>query len=147
MSKQLSMTPSAIKQRRFREKHGPSKRKEYHARYDAKRQYQSSRRWTVIVSVCKLKNKRQAARNLLNLTKEQFLAWADLESNKTCAYCGTTDLGKGHGVDRLDSSKPYELDNIVACCKLCNQAKNKLTLEEFINHIKKIHDYIQRKTK
>lgn len=51
---------------------------------------------------------------------------------KPCHYCGTekTNHYKSkhnyckeffyNGVDRLDSTKPYEKGNVVACCKYCN---------------------------
>lgn len=44
-----------------------------------------------------------------------------------------------NGLDRIDSSKPHTEDNIVPCCKFCNQAKNDMTTEEFKNWIKRIY--------
>jgi hypothetical protein len=45
-----------------------------------------------------------------------------------------------NGLDRIDSNKPHTEDNIVPCCKLCNQAKNDLTTAEFKNLIKNIYE-------
>lgn len=45
------------------------------------------------------------------------------------------------GLDRVDSSKGYALNNVVPCCKLCNQAKNDLTVKEFKNFIRKLYGY------
>jgi len=55
-------------------------------------------------------------------------------SSEPCYYCSNqfcSPVKTGVGLDRLDSSKGYELDNVVACGKLCNQLKmDILTPEE-----------------
>jgi hypothetical protein len=38
---------------------------------------------------------------------------------------------KSNGIDRIDNSRHYTADNIVACCSRCNEAKMDLTLEQF----------------
>lgn len=38
---------------------------------------------------------------------------------------------KTNGIDRINSAKGYSLDNVVPCCKICNQAKNDMTSEQF----------------
>lgn len=43
-----------------------------------------------------------------------------------------------NGLDRIDSSKKHDFDNVVPCCYYCNFAKNDLSYEEFLNNIKKI---------
>ena len=43
-----------------------------------------------------------------------------------------------NGLDRIDSSKPHNLDNIVPCCIKCNQSKMDRTYREFFIHIKKM---------
>lgn len=66
--------------------------------------------------------------------------------NKPCNYCGVTHseyLFRGHilecnGVDRVDSEKGYFKGNIVPCCKICNKAKNDLSLEEWNNWLDRI---------
>jgi hypothetical protein len=40
-----------------------------------------------------------------------------------CAYCGKI-VETGHGLDRVDSSKGYELNNVVPCCGACNRHKS-----------------------
>lgn len=45
-----------------------------------------------------------------------------------------------NGLDRIDSNKPHLEDNIVPCCKFCNQAKNNMTVEEFKNWIKQVYN-------
>ena len=58
---------------------------------------------------------------------------SEAEFNETalrpCHYCGAPPVS---GVDRLDSSMGYTRSNTVACCSLCNRAKNVYSKEEFI---------------
>lgn len=44
-----------------------------------------------------------------------------------------------NGLDRVDSTKPHLEDNVVPCCKFCNQAKNNMTVKEFKNWIKRVY--------
>lgn len=46
-----------------------------------------------------------------------------------CYYCGSSER---LGLDRVDSSMGYTLDNIVASCRRCNVAKSDQTKEDFI---------------
>lgn len=48
---------------------------------------------------------------------------------------------KTNGIDRIDSSKGYTLDNCVPCCKVCNEMKMARTEEEFLAQITKIYKY------
>lgn len=50
-----------------------------------------------------------------------------------------------NGVDRVDSSKSYQIDNCVPCCKTCNMSKAQMSVDEFKNHITKIYNYICKK--
>jgi len=52
-----------------------------------------------------------------------------------CRYCGET----GYGIDRIDSSLGYLINNCASCCKNCNYMKLNLTNEDFLTHIKKIY--------
>jgi len=47
---------------------------------------------------------------------------------------------KTNGIDRLDSSICYKMNNVVPCCRTCNFAKNDLTTKEFLAWIKKIYE-------
>jgi len=43
-----------------------------------------------------------------------------------CAYCATEchfENGECFGIDRIDSSRNYDADNVVLCCRLCNWMK------------------------
>lgn len=83
-----------------------------------------------------------------NLTEEQF---ANL-INKNCFYCGElpskrqsvsykTDYELVNGIDRIDSTKGYTIDNCVPCCSKCNLMKNNLKKEDFLQHISKIYNF------
>ena len=63
-----------------------------------------------------------------------------------CFYCGCLPFQKSfqhntterdwslfvhQGLDRVDSSKGYTLENVVPCCKHCNTAKMQMSVEEF----------------
>lgn len=75
-------------------------------------------------------------RNLFfDLTEQQM---CDL-LNGTCSYCGCKHC---NGIDRVDSSKGYTIDNVVPCCAICNRMKNNYPLEMFVNHINKIYKYL-----
>ena len=73
------------------------------------------------------------ARNLpFKITLEQFLDYW----NNTCYFCG--DIIEGIGLDRLDNTKGYVKNNIVACCSTCNMMKKCQQEKEFISNCKKI---------
>jgi hypothetical protein len=44
-----------------------------------------------------------------------------------------------NGIDRIDSSLGYTLDNCIPCCTSCNYAKHQLTQQEFFEKIRKIY--------
>ena len=48
-----------------------------------------------------------------------------------CHYCGITDK---IGIDRVDNSKGYTIENAVPCCSPCNKMKGTMLVEEFKNH-------------
>lgn len=86
----------------------------------------------------------------LKLTKEQV----DSLINQNCVYCGASPRERyvmvshyavktiANGIDRVDNSKPYTLDNCVPCCKTCNLMKHKLTVETFKEQIRKVYNHI-----
>ena len=73
-----------------------------------------------------------------DLTNDEFKAIA----SENCFYCGASPEYRtppkewqsgGHwsGVDRIDNSLGYSIDNCVPCCRQCNWAKRDMTQEEF----------------
>lgn len=43
------------------------------------------------------------------------------------------------GIDRVDNSKGYKLENVVPCCKHCNSFKSDRGVNEFLEHVKEIY--------
>ena len=80
----------------------------------------------------------------LNISKNDFIKWYDNQKKK-CIYCGLTkeQLNRSTdkvicgydnlSIDRKDSNRGYELDNIVLACMRCNIIKsNFFTYEEML---------------
>ena len=55
-----------------------------------------------------------------------------------CYYCGSKVQSTGSGLDRIDSTKDYTINNVVTCCHTCNWMKRSMSVTDFLNHIKKI---------
>jgi len=71
-----------------------------------------------------------------------------------CYYCGIEPLHEYNvykaknsgtflynGVDRIDSSKGYTIDNTVTCCWMCNRAKGENSVKEFMDWSKRLYLY------
>jgi len=104
-------------------------------------------------------------RNLeYNLTTEQFMSLVCL----SCHWCGqepapynvymkhdgtfrpTNSVTIGwarqqtvfvNGIDRIDSSVGYTIENCVPCCSMCNLMKLDYSPEQFLNQVKKIAEH------
>jgi len=102
-------------------------------------------------------------RNCEPLSKSTWLTVVE----KPCVYCGdidkrnvatTNDYKKYsgpnltdeerlmceksiNGVDRVDSSKGYTVDNSVSCCARCNWMKSNQSVSDFVNKAEQIHTY------
>lgn len=72
------------------------------------------------------------------LTLEEFLSFW----KKPCDYCGGDIVTIG--LDRINPSLPYQIDNVGPCCFSCNRMKSDLTSVDFSNHIKKIHTHLNK---
>lgn len=89
------------------------------------------------------------------LTKEQFKSLTE----SPCEYCGdgpksickssTEKTGAllYNGVDRVDNTLGYTLENCVACCKVCNWMKRVQTQEEFYISCCKVAKYFENHKK
>ena len=89
-----------------------------------------------------------------SLTLDEFIKLID----SPCFYCGLAPSNKikgrlyknekefvndnhfflYNGIDRKNNTLGYTQTNSVSCCKLCNQAKNSLSIKEFYDHIQLI---------
>lgn len=84
--------------------------------------------------------------NDFNLTLDEFKKFC----SSNCFYCGNEPNGKmqtgrdkRNGIDRINNSIGYQLDNCVSCCWTCNRMKGKMTHQDFIEHIRKIFNHNQ----
>lgn len=96
-----------------------NKRKEYYKDYRKANKF----------NIYKLNAKQRNIEFLLTI--EEF----ELIASNNCYYCNSND---DIGIDRINSNKPYIIDNCVACCSMCNRMKNTYSQEEFINKCKLI---------
>jgi len=89
-----------------------------------------------------------------SLTKETFksLIFSD------CHYCGQEpnkcrlDRAKrkreydasflSNGIDRIDSSIGYLVENCLPCCEDCNKAKRNLSYNQFLDLVKRINNHL-----
>lgn len=94
---------------------------------------------------------------IFELTRDQVSSLI----NSNCVYCGK---GKNNpvknvhrleesrlfnGIDRVDNTKGYSINNCVPCCKNCNLAKYTRTQEEFlewVDTIAKFRGYIKKES-
>jgi hypothetical protein len=65
-----------------------------------------------------------------DLSLEQY---SNLLAPGTCFYCSGALNETSIGLDRVNNSKGYSIENVVACCKECNRIKGpSLTCSEMI---------------
>ena len=76
------------------------------------------------------------------LSREQVVAII----SSACRYCGSQPANvKQHkntisplrysGIDRIDNAAGYTEGNVVPCCRVCNRAKETLTVAEFADWV------------
>ena len=61
--------------------------------------------------------------------------------NDECFYCRFPGIDYPNGIDRLDSSDGYNMDNCVSCCETCNMSKGQLSPLLFLDRIEHILYY------
>lgn len=103
-----------------------------------KRRYSSDRPWW-LVKYTRIKNGANKRNLQFILTPEEY---RDMFYLKNCYYCGVDDCD---GIDRINSSMGYIPNNMVTCCYNCNVMKMDMGHDEFIIHIKKIIDNMNKK--
>lgn len=105
------------------------------------------------------KNYKRAAKKRdyeFTLTKPEFI---DLIQND-CHYCGgkpsmtwhgtkrtivNLDGFRYNGVDRVDNTDGYIIGNVVSCCKICNNSKNTLTVDEWLEWVTRVYEFQKNK--
>lgn len=100
------------------------------------------------ILITSYKNNAKKKNLSFSLTKQQM----EELFKGNCYYCGCkpSQVKKAkntygefvyNGIDRLDSSKGYEKDNVVSCCSTCNYLKSDYSEKEFLQIIKRIATY------
>lgn len=66
-----------------------------------------------------------------------------------CQYCGSKPLQlskarngnlRYNGLDRVDNSRGYEVDNVVPCCSICNTAKSNMSKADFFAWVTSVYN-------
>lgn len=94
------------------------------------------------------KHNAESAGRVWQLTEEMF----DALTSGPCHYCGSAPTNKHvlhtgfgefvyNGIDRKDSARGYEIDNVVSCCKVCQKAKSNMPYEKFIAFLRQAGEY------
>lgn len=74
-------------------------------------------------------------------------------TQRDCVYCGNHPSNQAkpyrglwvyNGADRVDNTRGYLMDNVVACCWVCNRMKREMSVDQFISHVKKIVEWSER---
>lgn len=84
------------------------------------------------------------------LTKDEFVKM----SQNMCHYCGSvpSNCRDAHayngsfaynGIDRIDNSLGYTVENCVPCCKQCNMGKKTMGLDEFTSWVYRIYTHME----
>lgn len=83
-------------------------------------------------------------------------------SQLNCFYCGSfpgnkynhkDNMGRIYpdglfiynGLDRVDSNKGHNIDNVVTCCYDCNKSKMDKSVNEFLLHINRVYEHNKEK--
>lgn len=85
-----------------------------------------------------------------NLAFDDFIKLTSQE----CYYCGMkpsavikNQRGNGdytyNGLDRIDNTRGYTIDNTVPCCKYCNAAKSDRTIQQFYSWVEKLAVHLE----
>ena len=60
-------------------------------------------------------------------------------TSKPCVYCGESK--ERIGIDRIENTKGYTLENSAPSCTPCNMMKKTMSVQEFLERIKKIYNH------
>lgn len=59
---------------------------------------------------------------------------------KPCYYCNRKMTDEcGLGLDRVDNSIGYVINNVVSCCSICNGMKSNYPFDWFLSHIQMVY--------
>lgn len=130
-------------------------------KFDRSKLTMVSHLWAKIIHKRTNSNKDSERSAQVNLSNKEFRVWFANCYDGTCSYCGVTleqyrssiflkkirPHIKNFGIDRKDTKRGYELDNIAVACNFCNSVKGSFfSHDEFKEiakkYIRKLYDQI-----
>lgn len=68
-----------------------------------------------------------------------------------CLYCGVSPKQEHNGliyngIDRVDNSKGYDIENCIACCGICNRAKGTMSRSDYESYLTRIVNHLKHET-
>ncbi len=107
-----------------------------------------NKRASVNLVIRDYKNHAKARGNKYELSDDDFIKI----TQSPCFYCGAHPSNSTHnrrgsgnyiynGIDRIDNSNGYSLNNIVSCCRTCNLAKRDMSQQDFFQWIKRVYKH------
>lgn len=111
---------------------------------------------SVISAINRIYNEYKKSANRRNLAFDIKIEDFILMINSFCNYCNSAPSNKiqtkyGYfyycGIDRINNSIGYKIDNCKPACKQCNFSKHTLNKEEFINWAKQVVKHNERESK
>lgn len=77
-------------------------------------------------------------------------------ASQDCFYCDSSPSNiyrrpksgaefRYNGLDRMENTKGYAIENVVPCCKRCNIAKNDMTFGEFVDWLRRISGSVPKR--
>jgi len=69
------------------------------------------------------------------ITEEEAIGLTQLP----CSYCGEAPHEGLGGIDRVDNTRGYVAGNCAPCCGWCNALKGRLTKDEFLRQVERVH--------
>lgn len=73
------------------------------------------------------------------ITKDEFTDMV----KRPCYYCGIIKDKGFNGIDRLDSSENYKIENCVSCCEMCNMMKGTTGPNIFVHRVEHILTHLK----
>ena len=70
---------------------------------------------------------------------------APLSDKKSSTFAKENGTFIYNGLDRIDSSCPHTVDNVVPCCKWCNIAKRERSVADFETWIEQLYLFTQKR--
>lgn len=115
---------------------------------ERQRQYRATEHGRAVIRACGVRFNRTLKgryRTLTTMAKrreipvELTIQEYNMAAQGKCHYCSGSLPKAGHGLDRIDSSVGYRIDNVVPCCSTCNYGKHKMNQKEFKDWILKVY--------